>query len=264
MSLYDYTYSKLCSPDRLDSEIIAETQITKALDHIETASIPATTVLFFKEELPSNQKTALDAVVANHDGTPLPSHEVQPVELRDVATDNDGAFLTRPKMASIGWTFHLRCFQFETCTLNSLVNAKVDGTLWGDAVVEHYDASMNLLTTQQAIDSSCVLTSLAWEPTYDYEILGGNVRHIERPASPVYLFVTAVPDVPEVMGGTKRMVNGFDLQFLDPTDAVIADGHTPKRLNYSSTYHTNKIRLCLRHQAGFKHRIQFVIEVFKA
>ncbi len=58
--------------DRLSWEI-SESTITIALDYINVSGDECN--IWFKDELPASDKTALDAVVAAHDGEPLPDVE---------------------------------------------------------------------------------------------------------------------------------------------------------------------------------------------
>jgi hypothetical protein len=89
-----YTFSKLCAPDRLTLEIQTSAIVT-ALDHIETASSPATTRVYFKDTLSTSDEAALGTLVDAHVNTPLPSG-AQPVVLSSpVAVSSTPAFASK-------------------------------------------------------------------------------------------------------------------------------------------------------------------------
>jgi hypothetical protein len=59
------------------------------------------------------------------------------------------------------------------------------------------------------------------------------------------------------------MIGGVNLKFVDPSDKVEADGRVSKYMSYSATYHTNKLRVILKHNAGIQHEVMLIIEMFK-
>jgi hypothetical protein len=75
-----YTFDVLCDSDKIALEI-SQSEIIIALDHIETASSPAKTDIWFKSELSEGDETILNALVAAHDNTPLPENSVQQVAI---------------------------------------------------------------------------------------------------------------------------------------------------------------------------------------
>lgn len=163
--------------------------------------------------------------------------------------DADGAVLQRSKITKQGWT-QFNCFmEFQASNpvvQHSKTKTMVDGwatvkcyKLVDSAYVECSDASDAL--------ANCVRTVLDWEPDCDYEIIGGEIRALDRPTSNFRVRVVAVPDVPYNSGGSKVMGSGVNLKFYNSREAVHADGRTVKLLSYNAVYHTNKIRFIADH-----------------
>ena len=75
----EYTFSKLCDPGRLRSEIQSSTIIT-ALSYIETASSPVSTSVWFKASLSGGDETTLDGIIDDHTNTPLPQDVVSTMQ----------------------------------------------------------------------------------------------------------------------------------------------------------------------------------------
>ncbi len=184
--------------------------------------------------------------------------------------DSDGSSLQRTKITTTGWHYQVHGVEFETSKLNSIESKKVDGTDYGYSAMKFYklvDGVETLITgeelTQEFLDANCVKTIMDWEPTHDVEILGGLLRMLSVPAQNLRLWTIGVPDVPEVMGGSKVFAANVNLKFIG-LEGVDVDGKTPKYLTYNAVYHTTKIRLMFRHPAGFKHPIMMCFKLFKA
>lgn len=175
-------------------------------------------------------------------------------------TDGDNSALTRTKMATAGWTYQARFIEFTTCLLSSVKNDKPDDTAWNDANIKFYDDLDTELTVQGDLDTDCVKTVFEFEPLYNMEIIGGSIKANPTPTNDLYLWVVAVPDIPEGSGGSKNMINQLNLK-MTPEHSI--DGRTPKRMNYDAIYHTNKFHLTFRHNAGAQYKIMFEVEHFK-
>jgi len=175
----------------------------------------------------------------------------------------DGSLLLRAQYATPGWTYQLRVFEFETSVLNSLYNKDAAGSDIGDVTFKLYDSSDVEITVQATADAQCVKTVVDWEPTHDYEIVGGKILAKTTPGVDMRLYVIGVPDVPAGSGGSKAMVSGANLSY--PNDKmVIADGRASKYMKYDDTYHTNKLRFILIHPAGAKCKMACMKDIFKA
>lgn len=183
--------------------------------------------------------------------------------------DSDGAPLSRVKMTTSGWAYQLHSIELETSKLDSVVELKEDNTSWGFASIKYYqliDGVETLMSapTQGDLDTNCVKTIVDWEPTFDYEIMGGFLKQISVPSSDVRLWVIGVPDVPAIYGGSKLFISSINLRYLGTEEGIRVDGRAPKYLAYNATNHTNKIRIMLRHPVGMNHKLCFTMEIFKA
>ena len=174
--------------------------------------------------------------------------------------DSDGATFSTNKACPAGWSFQKRYIELQTSNLTSIVNNNYDGTSWSDATIKCYNAGGTELTNQGDCDTDCVKTVFSWEPTYNYSIIGGGVYSPTVASTNVYSWLVAVPDVPALYGGCKVMVNQMNAK---NEQRVYVDGRTGKILTYSATYHTNKLQLIIKHDAGLKHDMTLNLEHFK-
>lgn len=180
--------------------------------------------------------------------------------------DSDGSPLQRIKITKQSWTQFNAFIEFQASNpvvQHSKTKTMVDGwatvkcyKLVDSAYVECSDASDAL--------ANCVRTVLDWEPDCDYEIIGGEIRALDRPTSNFRVRVVAVPDVPYNSGGSKVMGSGVNLKFYNSREAVHADGRTVKLLSYNAVYHTNKIRFIADHAQGDTTEVLIKMESYMA
>jgi len=178
-------------------------------------------------------------------------------------SDIDGTMSIRPKAAKKGWVFALLDIEFATAKLGSLYSKTKDGADRAGVSIKLYDADGTEVTAQEG-EAGCVRTVVCFEPPYDYEVIGGQLQQREKPASDIRVWVIAVPDVPAAYGGSKEMIGGANLRFVDPADKIEADGRVSKLMPYSATYHTNKLEFTLKHEAGVQHAVMILVELFRA
>ena len=177
--------------------------------------------------------------------------------------DTDGVAFNRIKITNSGWHYQLYGMEFETSKLNSEVNTDVNNNALGHLTLKFYDSNDTELTTQNNITANCVKTVADWEPTWDYEIIGGTFRQLALPASAIYFNCVGIPDIPSESGGSVPFANNINLQFLGLEDNIKADGRTPKKLVYDAVNHTNKLRFILYHATGLQHKLQLQMELFR-
>jgi hypothetical protein len=182
----------------------------------------------------------------------------------DEPKDADGATMHRAKAAKAGWTYHMTAPEFTTSLLGSLYHKDISLNNLNEASVKFYDANNTELTTQESCDTDCVKTVFVFEPTWDYEIIGGTIKTANDVTDDVRVWVVAVPDVPAAYGGSKIMVQNVNLKYVDPNNGIEADGRASKYMAYSATYHTNKLQLIVRHPAGHKLAMMMAFEVYRA
>lgn len=185
--------------------------------------------------------------------------------------DSDGSPLQRTKVTTTGWNYCLHGLEFETSKLDSIYSRKPDNTDYNFHTIKFYKdvsgAEVEITgddLNQTFLDANCIKTIVDWEPTFDYEIVGGSLKQKSVPTEDVHLWVIGVPDIPEAYGGSKVFVTTVDLAYIGLEDGVKVDGRAPKYLTYSATNHTSKLRLVLRHPVGYKHKLHMLFEIFKA
>lgn len=177
--------------------------------------------------------------------------------------DSDGSPLQRVKITTSGWHYQLHGLEFSTSSL-TIESKKEDGTNFGFTTIKCYDTENNLLTTQEQCDASAVKTIIDWEPNHDLEVIGGMVKQAVAPTEDIRIWVVGVPDVPVQYGGSKLFAANINLKYMGQEEGVRVDGRAPKYLVYNSVYHSNKLRLILKHPAGHKHPLHMIFEIFKA
>lgn len=180
-----------------------------------------------------------------------------------IPRDSDGSPLQRTKMTTSGWGYQLHGIEFKTSQLNSIYSKNANGDDLGFSTIKCYDSNGNELTTQIDCALSAVKTVIDWEPTHDYEALGGFFKLTTIPVVDIRLWVIGVPDVPANYGGSKEFVSNINLKFIGLEEGIKADGRTPKYMTYDVNLHTNKLRLILTHPAGYMHDLHAVFEIFK-
>ena len=178
-------------------------------------------------------------------------------------TDIENSEVVRIKYCKLGWKYWCYSFEFETSKLGSMVSNRYSEACTATSY-RFLDASRNELTTQQDIDSSCVITQVDWMPTVDIELIAGRIRQQTIPSQALYVFVQAAPDIPAIYGGNVDFVSNFNMQYLGATDELITDGRASKYIAYNDQVPANKLRFEFRHPAGFQHKMQCSMEFFRA
>ena len=255
----EYNYNKSANLQTLETEIESSSIVT-ALDVI--TSLGETLTIKFKATLSETDETTLDGLVSSHINTPTNDNNLS-LTLNQ-PKDSDDAMLVRPKAAKSGWTYHLTAPEFKTSELNSLYHKDISGTDLGACTVKYYDISNVELTTQGSCDTDCVKTVFSFEPTWDYEIIGGTIKTFNDITVDMRTWVIAVPDIPAAYGGSKVMVQGVNLKYIDPNNGIVADGRASKHMTYSATLHTNKLQVVIKHPAGTKEDIMVAFELYRA
>lgn len=174
--------------------------------------------------------------------------------------DIDYAQLVRLKICKEGWHLYCKCVQFETSKLASVVDKKYDNTDMAHTKIKFYDANGTELTTQNEIDSSCVMTQVDFEPPYNYEIKGGELWTYADITSDIFCWLVGVPDISEELGGSVVFCNNWNPRY---GKYKVVDGFTPKLLYYSAQYHTNKLRIIMRHNVGIQVKFCMVFNMFR-
>jgi len=177
--------------------------------------------------------------------------------------DSDGDAMMRIKYAPTGWHYQVHVIEFETCKLSSAYEKKSTLVDYGFVTLKFYKADDTEITDQPTLDTDCVRTQVDFEPTHDYEIVGGLVSQITQPTTDVRIWLIGAPDIPEVMGGNKAFLTGYNLAFQAAGVVFGINGRSSKYLPYDAVYHSGKMRTVVRTDAGIKHRIMAAFEIYK-
>jgi hypothetical protein len=264
MTDYQYTIPSLAI-DRLSQEIRTSSIVT-ALDHID--ALGSAVDIYFKADLSTTDKSTLDTLVASHSGIPLPSNIPQPIVQTDTSGsplnqyDSDKALIVRQKAAQTGWTYSATGFEFQTAVVNSVIALNADGSAKPWITIALYDAN-GVKITDPALAGNAVRTQVDFEPTYDYELIGGEMRITPSLNSDVRFFIIAAPDIPAQYGGSKVMAEGLNIRYLIPGNMFQVDGRVSKRLNYSAVNHASKLRFLFWHAAGVVEQIMITVEHYR-
>lgn len=174
--------------------------------------------------------------------------------------DSDGSNLQRLKVTASGWSLHYHGLQIKTSDLNGVTNKDHNNNDYGFTTIKLYDSEDSLITNGSTL--GCVKTVVDWEPTFDYDIIGGDIFMASAPIEDIIVSVVGIPDVPAIYGGSKAFMTGFNLKYVSPL-GIHLDGKTPKSTKYDPVNHTNKIRFIFHHAAGTSHSVLVMLNIFK-
>lgn len=181
--------------------------------------------------------------------------------------DTDGATIVRNKAAKAGWTFCSLPMEFETSRLSDCMYAKDSAGINRTFItLKAYDGNNNEVTTPGELDANLATiekTVIDFEPPYDFEIIGGDLRTLTAIAVDMRLWIIAVPDIPANMGGSKEMGGGINLRYLNPNNVWSVDGRVTKYATYNASLHTNKIRMILKYPPGANESLLMVVQLYK-
>jgi hypothetical protein len=181
--------------------------------------------------------------------------------------DVDGANVVRIKAAKKGWSFWAVPIEITTSTLNGSVYCKdASGTDVPGITCKIYDINNTEIVTDNILGlgiNDCVKTVLDFEPTFDYELIGGALRINSNPSQDIRLWIVGAPDIPAIYGGSKEFASGINLKFLAPDSSFEIDGRVTKYVTYSNVTHSGKIRIILKHPEGLQVNMQLVIHTYR-
>jgi hypothetical protein len=181
--------------------------------------------------------------------------------------DDDGAQIVRLKAAKKGWSFWAIPIEVTTSTIGGSLfcqDSLGNSLSWINCKI--YDNSNDEITTPGLLDinlASCTKTVIDFEPTFDYEIIGGALRINSNPSQNIRLWIVGAPDIPVQYGGSKEFASGINLKFLAPDSSFDIDGRVTKFLTYNPETHQGKIRMILKHPAGLQINMQFVVHIYR-
>jgi hypothetical protein len=178
-----------------------------------------------------------------------------------VAIDSEGRQTVRSTVARNGY-YHLKCFTFRSSDPSFLINQNSKSEDSGDVTVKCYDALGVEVTT--APYSSAVKTFVDFEPTYNYEIIGGTLYApsslFEGTTNEWFAACVGLPDIPSQYGGDVDFVNKINLEAFD--GLVRINARATSYLPHDANTHTGKVRTIIFHPAGAITRFQMALEIY--
>lgn len=185
-------------------------------------------------------------------------------EILDI--DTEGRQVQRIAAAKSGWTYLADTFEIETSKAGSLYCKDYLGNSCSAFSVKFYKEDGTEIATQGDLDAYCVKTEVLFKPSYDYEIVSGNIHHSDVPTSDVRVWV--VGGIIELGGAyVKEMVRGLNMRFVGTDDHIKTDGRASKYMKKDIVgvpYQGNQLKFIFKHDAGYKHKIMMVLEFFRA
>lgn len=226
--------------------------------HIETANY----YIVYAVDGAFTLETKLDRTTENADVTQFETSYKARSNTPLWQYDTDGAQIVRNKAAKKGWTFGSLPFEFETARLSdSLFSQDSLGNNRTFITLKAYNA-LNQEVTDPADYATITKTVVDFEPPYDYEIIGGDLRTLTSIDQDIRLWIVAAPDIPAPTG-SKEMGGGINLKYLSPGNVWSVDGRVTKYATYNPVYHTSKIRLVFKYPAGCNEALQVIIQLYR-
>ena len=245
---------------RLEETIGNSGSISKSLNMINTNDDSMD--IIFDGTLDAGEITALDNIVAAHDGTPPPAKP-------EVEVDTDGRQIIRSAKTYKGWRYLAHYMTMTTCKLETPTDPSWDGTDSGFLSVKYYDATNTELVagTQAELDASCVKTVLTFAPSYDIDVIGGKIFQRITPTEDINLWVIAgATDLAFVPGTVKEFVRNINLRDIT-SNMLKTDGRASARMNVTTDgvpVPTNKMQFIITHPVGHQHVFSSIIEYYRA
>jgi hypothetical protein len=181
--------------------------------------------------------------------------------------DTDGAQIVRAKAAKRGWSFWSLPIEVTTSSIGgTLFCQDSSGSNIPGVSCKIYDNNNSEITTPGLLNANlntCVKTVIDFEPAFDYEIIGGELRINSNPAQDVRMWIIGAPDIPAIAGGSKEFASGVNLKFLAPDSGFSVDGRVTKYIQYNGVDHRGKLRILLKHPAGSQINLQFVVHMYR-
>lgn len=181
-------------------------------------------------------------------------------------SDSNGRPIMLPAVSPEGWHYQFLSLEIETAKLNSVYCKDKDGNNITTFTEKFYNnAGTELVAgTQLELTTSCAETRLTFEPAFDFMLIQGSIIQKSTPTNDLRFWCVAVPDISAGSGGSKVFVQNMNLSFYQEKTMFKTDGRAGKLLTYDATYHTNKMAFYLKHDVGLNHRINIIIELYKA
>jgi hypothetical protein len=203
--------------------------------------------------------------VDNSDTTDFETNYKSTANSKIEDVDSQGRQIIRAAAGQSGWTYFAHPIEFQTAKFNSLYEKNYSASNRSACTIKFYDAN-NAEVTDSQYESNVVKTVVLFKPTYDYEMISGYIRQVERPSTDVRVWV--VGGIIE-LGGVyvKEFAGGLNLTYIGADEELRTDGRAAKYMTKDIAgvpYQANQLQIIVRHDAGVQHKIMLVLEYFRA
>lgn len=186
-------------------------------------------------------------------------------------SDNDsyGRPIVRFAATIKGWHYQAHSIQFEVNKLGSIYNRDVDGNDLGFAEIKIYDENGDECTTQGSADINGVKTVVTWKPTYDFEVISGNIRQVVKETVDSYIYVRAKVatglSAPNDYFPVNFIEGGINLNYIGADEPLKTDGRASKLLKGSNGDH---FEIVVNYQSYLlnnenRHKMSVLFEIYK-
>ena len=179
--------------------------------------------------------------------------------------DEQGRQISRVAAGQAGWVYFAHPIEFETAKIGSLYEKDKAGSNRGISTIKFYDVNDAEITDAQ-YEANIVKTVILFKPSYDYELISGNLQQIDAPSTDVRLWV--VGGLIELGGAyVKEFAGGINMRYFGANEALKTDGRAAKYMKKDITgvpYQGNQLQIIVKHNAGIQHKLMLSLEYFRA
>lgn len=175
--------------------------------------------------------------------------------------DKNGRSIVRTAATISGWHYSSLNFKVKTSTGEVSCTAYDGSDLSVDFHVRRLDS--NGIETSDSAQT--VKTIVTWKPSYDYEIISGNLIQKAKSAQTLLLHVVGgvfneASDHSPI--SVKPFVQSMDLSFFEE---INTDGRASKYMAHTTEgvpFPTNRFQYIFEHAAGFEQEVLISLELF--
>lgn len=179
--------------------------------------------------------------------------------------DDEGRQITRTAAGKAGWVYFAHPIEIETAKIGSLYEKDKSGSNRGTSTIKFYDINDAEVTDAQ-YETNIVKTVILFKPSYDYELIAGNLQQIDAPSTDVRIWV--IGGLIELGGAyVKEFAGGVNMRYFGANEALKTDGRAAKYMKKDIAgvpYQGNQLQIIVKHNAGVQHKLMLTLEYFRA
>jgi len=212
-----------------------------------------------------------DAAISSDTTTKLTGSDgVELLKGQPADIDPTGRPIVRYAATVKGWHYQAHSVQFEVNKLGSIYNKDDEGNDLGFAEIKVYDSDGDECTTQGSADTDGVKTVVTWKPDFNFEIISGNIRQLEKETVDSYLYVNAkiATGLPAPNNWLKVpfSTGGVNLNYIGANEALKTDGRASKLI--SAGDNGDYFEIICNYKADIltntnRHKMSIIFEIYK-